>query len=173
MGKRGKTMIVIQKRYRFFLGFCIFSIALILFFKYIPYRHIYFNSKQIEEFHYLAKQSNATAMSKLINYYLAYESFDEALDTFRQYKNISKDFKRGYYHFLRTYKSEYQNEMIPLAIELANDGDYYVQINLADFYTYGRFVEKDLQKAAYWTKIAKCNKKGIDIKNCKLLKGKE
>jgi hypothetical protein len=37
---------------------------------------------------------------------------------------------------------------------------------LADFYTNGWLVEKDLQKVEYWNKISECNKKGISIQKC-------
>jgi hypothetical protein len=159
-------MINMQKKYWFFIGFCILSIVLMCVLKKIHYRHIYFNSDQIQELHYLAKQGNATAMSKLINYYLAYESFEKTINTFRQYKNVSKNFKEGYYHFLGIHANDYKDEMISLSIELANDGYYYAQISLANFYVSGWLVEKDLQKAEYWTKISKCNKKGISIQEC-------
>jgi hypothetical protein len=160
-------MIVIQKKYWLLVGFSIFSIASIFFFGFIPYRHFYLNSTQIIELHNLSAKGNATAISKLVNYYyLIDKDTDKAVQVLRQYKDVSKNFKKGYYRFLTERTSNYENEIISVATELANDGDYYTQTELADFYANGRFVEKDLQKAIYWTKISECNRKGIDIKEC-------
>ncbi|MDR1555135.1 MAG: hypothetical protein LBS39_03805 [Campylobacteraceae bacterium] len=159
-------MIVIQKKYQLFALFSIVTIILVFFFRIIPYRHIYLTSKQIQEFHYLAKQGNATAMSKLISYYLIDKDINRTIDTFRRYKDVSIGFKKGYYRFLRKKSPNYKNEIVSLATELANEGDYYTQRELADFYTNGWLVEKDLQKAEYWNKISECNKKGISIQKC-------
>ncbi|MDR0407880.1 MAG: hypothetical protein LBH45_03010 [Campylobacteraceae bacterium] len=162
-------MIVIQKKYLFLVGFCILTIVLIFFLRVVPYRHIYLNSKQIEEFHYLASQGNATAMSKLISYYyLINKDMNKTIEVFKQYKDVSINFKKGYYRFLTERTSDYKNEMIPLAIELANEGDYYMQRELADFYANGIYVEKDLQKAAYWKKISECNRRGISMRDCEM-----
>jgi glutamate synthase domain-containing protein 3 len=166
-------MIVIQKQYWFFALFCILTIILMYVLRSIPNRHINFNSTQIAELHNLSAQGNATAISKLINYYLINKDTDKAIEILKQYKDVSRNFKKGYYRFLTERTSNDKDEMISIATELASDGDYYTQTQLITFYTNGWFVKQDLQKAAYWTKIAECNKKGIDIKNCELLKGKE
>jgi TPR repeat protein len=160
-------MIIIQKEYRFFAIFCILTIALILFCRYIPYRHFYLNSTQIAELHNLSAQGNATAISKLISYYyLIDKDTDKAVEILKQYKGVSKNFKKGYYRFLTERASNYKDEIISAATELANDGDYSAQENLAYYYANGKHTQKDLQKVAYWNKIAECNKKGIDIKEC-------
>jgi hypothetical protein len=154
-------MIVIQKKYWFFALFCILTIILMYILRSVPNTHIDFNPEQIAELHDLSAQGNATAISKLISYYLISKDTDKAVDVFRQYKDVSYNFKTGYYYFLSTRTSDYKDEMISVATELANDAR-----DLSDFYTNGRFIEKYLQKAAYWNKIAECNKQGISITEC-------
>jgi TPR repeat protein len=157
-------MITIQKEYWFFAAFSVLTITLIYILGFFP---LYLTSKQIIEFHGLATKGDATAMSKLISYYYLIEKdTNKTVDIFRQYKNVSMEFKMGFYDFLKGRNLGYKSEIISLATELANEGNYYIQIDLANFYTNGRFVEKDLQKAEYWTKISKCNKKGISIQEC-------
>jgi TPR repeat protein len=153
-------MIVIQKQYRFFALFCILTIALIFFFRYIPYRYFYLNPMQIAELHDLSAQGNATAISKLISYYyLIDKNTDKAVEILKQYRGVSKNFKKGYYRFLTERTSNHKDDIMSVATELANDGDYSAQASLAYYYANGKHTQKDLQKAAYWTKIAECNKK--------------
>jgi hypothetical protein len=167
VGWRGsKKMIKIQKIYFFLATFCLLHIILIYTINTISDNNSILTSNQVQEFHHLASQGNATAMSKLIDYYWTAEGFNKAVEVFRGYKDVSCSFKKWFCWFLMFGNEQYQNEIISLTIELANEGDYYAQRDLANFYAIGRFVEKDLQKAEYWTKISKCNKKGISIQEC-------
>jgi hypothetical protein len=159
-------MIKIQKIYFFLAAFCVLHIIFIYTINTVSDRNSILTSNQTQEFNYLAKQGNATAMTKLIDHYWITEGFDKAVEVFRNYKDVSYNFKKGFRWFLILGYKQYEDEMVSLTIELANEGDYYTQRELADFYTNGIFIEKDLQKAAYWSKIAECNKKGISIKDC-------
>jgi hypothetical protein len=162
----------IGKKYFRLLTFCVFTIVFILIF--VAFARDGFgifdlNEKEFSELSKLAQDGNKTAMRRLMNYYYISEiDHNKRVDFIKNYKDISPQYKKSLYAFSRACGlSDYT---ISFATEFANDGDYYMQRDLADFYAKGWFVEKDLQKAAYWTKISECNKKGISIKECQISK---
>jgi len=163
-------MIRIQKKYLFLLSFCVLHIVLIFIINTISYNNPILTQDKIDEFDSLAKAGNATAMTRLVEHYLTTEGFNATVGVFGNYKDVSHNFKKGFYRFLFPKQSEYADEIIIIALELAQEGDIYAQENLVHYYTDGKFVEQNLTKANYWAKVAECNKQGKSTQECQEIK---
>jgi hypothetical protein len=165
------ALINISGTYFKLLLFSVFTIIFMFVFRELSSKGFYqfdLNEKELSNISMLAQEGDEKAMRKLMNYYYINEKDkNRTMDFVKKYKDISPKYKRSLYAF-----SMMRNlpESISFAIELANEGERYAQMDLVTFYANGIFVEKDLDKAAYWTKIYECNKNGINIQECETAK---
>ncbi|MDR2080833.1 MAG: SEL1-like repeat protein [Campylobacteraceae bacterium] len=161
-------MALINKNYLKLLMFSIFTIIFMFVFMVLSNKGFYqfdLDKKEFNDISTLAQNGDEAAMRRLMNYYYINEKDKKkTIDFIKKYKDISTKYKRGLYAF--SIMCNLPEIVISLATELANEENYSTQYDLADFYKYGIFVEKDLKKAEYWSKISECNKKGINIKEC-------
>jgi hypothetical protein len=104
------------------------------------------------------------------NYYCEVEyGIDKKIDFFRKYQNLSTWTKHKLYELLmfRGYIDD-NGEIFNLAVELAKDGDFEAQIDLANAYKKGWFIENNVTITEYLSKISKCNEKDINIEECEI-----
>lgn len=123
-------------------------------------------SDDIEWFEKLTRYNDFTFES----YYCEIKyDIDKKITFFRKYQNFSTWTKYKLYELLmlRGYFDD-NNEIFNLAVELAENRDFKAQIDLADAYKKGWFIEKNITKIEYLTRISECEEKGINIKECEL-----
>jgi TPR repeat protein len=171
-------MIKIGKNYYIVAIVCVFYLVFLKSIDLISDIHFKLDKQEISELHKSAQNNNLTAIRKLTNFYYFIENDrNEAANIYRKYKDINPKVKMALYRFLNIHHSitRENNETIIVLEELANDGNTQALYALEHLYRFGEtsaytgkvFVEQDLQKSAYWTKISECNKKGINITECK------